>query len=147
MTADDLLHIHSGKVRDLYRTSDGRLVMVATDRISAFDFILDSPIPDKGRILTAMSVWWFGQLADVVPNHMISTDDARFQLSGVAARCSVNRSTWCRSRQSRAVTSPAPASSTTAPPGRSAGSSSRAVSSTATAFRADLHASYEGRPG
>jgi len=76
MTATDgLEHVHSGKVRDLYRTADGRLVMVASDRMSAFDFILDSPIPDKGRILTAMSVWWFGQLADVVPNHMISTDD------------------------------------------------------------------------
>jgi len=61
-----LTHLHSGKVRDLYRTADGRLVMVASDRISAFDFILDSPIPDKGRILTAMTVWWFEQLAGLV---------------------------------------------------------------------------------
>ena len=68
-----LQHIHSGKVRDLYRTEDGRLVMVASDRISAFDFVLSPGIPDKGRILTAMTVWWFGQLP--IRNHMISVDD------------------------------------------------------------------------
>ena len=72
---DGLTHIHSGKVRDLYRTDDGLLVMVASDRISAFDYVLDSTIPDKGRILTAMTVWWFDQLADLVPNHLISVDD------------------------------------------------------------------------
>jgi phosphoribosylaminoimidazole-succinocarboxamide synthase len=72
---DGVTHVHSGKVRDLYRTEDGQLLMLASDRISAFDFILDSPIPDKGCILTAMSVWWFGQLAEVVPNHLISTSD------------------------------------------------------------------------
>jgi len=70
-----LQHVHSGKVRDLYRTDDGRLVMVASDRISAFDHILDNPIPDKGRILTAMSVWWFEQLDGLVDNHLISVDD------------------------------------------------------------------------
>jgi phosphoribosylaminoimidazole-succinocarboxamide synthase len=68
-------HLSTGKVRDLYRLDDGRLLMVASDRISAFDFVLASPIPDKGRVLTAMSVWWFAQLADVVPNHLISADD------------------------------------------------------------------------
>src|SRR6478672_12528382 len=68
-------HVHSGKVRDLYRLDDGRLLMVASDRISAFDFVLESPIPDKGRILTAMSVWWFAQLDELVPNHLISYDD------------------------------------------------------------------------
>jgi len=67
-------HLHSGKVRDLYRTDDGQLVMVASDRISAFDHILSPTIPDKGRILTAMSVWWFGQLEGVVPNHLLSID-------------------------------------------------------------------------
>ena len=67
-------HIHSGKVRDLYRRDDGLLLMVATDRISAYDFILDSEIPDKGAILTQMSLWWFEQLADLVPNHIVSTD-------------------------------------------------------------------------
>jgi phosphoribosylaminoimidazole-succinocarboxamide synthase len=69
-------HVHTGKVRELYRTDAGTLVMVATDRISAFDFVLDTPIPDKGRILTAMSVWWFDRLADVVRSHLISWDDA-----------------------------------------------------------------------
>ena len=67
-------HIASGKVRDLYELSDGRLLFVASDRISAFDFVLPTPIPDKGRVLTAMSIWWFEQLADVVPNHLLSTD-------------------------------------------------------------------------
>ncbi|MGH8861191.1 MAG: phosphoribosylaminoimidazolesuccinocarboxamide synthase [Jatrophihabitantaceae bacterium] len=68
-------HIHTGKVRELYRLDDGRLLMVATDRISAFDFVLDTPIPDKGRILTAMSVWWFGRLSGIVDNHLIGHDD------------------------------------------------------------------------
>jgi phosphoribosylaminoimidazole-succinocarboxamide synthase len=67
-------HLHSGKVRDLYRLEDGSLLMVASDRISAFDFVLDTTIPDKGEILTRMSLWWFGQLADLVPNHVRSTD-------------------------------------------------------------------------
>jgi phosphoribosylaminoimidazole-succinocarboxamide synthase len=67
--------MHSGKVRDLYRTDDGRLVMVASDRISAFDFVLDSTIPDKGRILTAMTAWWFAQLDGIVANHLLALDD------------------------------------------------------------------------
>jgi phosphoribosylaminoimidazole-succinocarboxamide synthase len=72
---DGLVHVHSGKVRDLYRLPDGRLLMVASDRISAFDHVLESAIPDKGRILTAMTVWWFQRLADLVPNHMLAVDD------------------------------------------------------------------------
>lgn len=67
-------HIHSGKVRDLWTTPDNRLLVVATDRISAFDWILPTPIPDKGAILTSLSLWWFEQLADVVPNHVLSLD-------------------------------------------------------------------------
>jgi len=67
-------HVHSGKVRDLYRLGDGRLLMVASDRISAYDFVLDSTIPDKGAVLTQMSLWWFEQLADLVPHHVLSTD-------------------------------------------------------------------------
>ena len=67
-------HLHSGKVRDLYRLDDDHLLMVASDRISAFDFVLDPVIPDKGEILTRMSLWWFDQLADLVPNHVVSTD-------------------------------------------------------------------------
>ena len=69
-------HLYSGKVRDLY-VPDGRddqLLLVASDRISAFDFILDPPIPDKGAVLTQLSLWWFDQLADLVPNHVVSTD-------------------------------------------------------------------------
>ena len=71
-------HLHSGKVRDLYRIDsgehEGRLLMVASDRISAYDFVLDTTIPDKGEILTRMSLWWFDQLADLVGNHVVSTD-------------------------------------------------------------------------
>ena len=70
----DYTFIASGKVRDLYEMDDGNLLFVASDRISAYDFVLPTPIPDKGAVLTAMSIWWFEQLADVVPNHLISTD-------------------------------------------------------------------------
>lgn len=70
---DGLRRLHSGKVRDLYETADGLLLMVASDRISAFDFVLPTPVPDKGRILTQLSLWWFDQLADLVPNHVLST--------------------------------------------------------------------------
>ncbi len=68
------VHVHSGKVRDLYRLDDGRLLMVATDRISAFDWVLPTTIPDKGVVLTRMSLWWFGQLGHLVPHHVLSTD-------------------------------------------------------------------------
>ena len=67
-------HVHSGKVRDLYRLGDGNLLMVASDRISAYDFALEPGIPDKGAILTQMSLWWFERLTDLVPNHVVSTD-------------------------------------------------------------------------
>lgn len=69
-----LVHLHTGKVRDLYRDEDGRLVMVASDRLSAFDWVLPTEIPDKGRVLTQLSLWWFDQLADLVPNHVLSTE-------------------------------------------------------------------------
>ena len=68
---------HAGKVRELYDiTVDGtaRVLMVATDNISAFDHVLSSRIPDKGRVLTQLSLWWFAQLADIVDNHVVSTD-------------------------------------------------------------------------
>jgi phosphoribosylaminoimidazole-succinocarboxamide synthase len=65
--------LHAGKVRELYAVGDDRLLMVATDKISAFDFVLEPDIPDKGEILTRMSLWWFDQLAGV-PNHVVSTD-------------------------------------------------------------------------
>ncbi len=63
-------HIYSGKVRELYEADDGVLLLVATDRISAFDYVLETEIPDKGKILTQLSLWWFGQLTDIVPNHL-----------------------------------------------------------------------------
>jgi phosphoribosylaminoimidazole-succinocarboxamide synthase len=65
-----------GKVRDIYEVDDDRLLLVATDRISAFDVILPSPIPDKGRVLTGLSLHWFALTADLVPNHLISADPA-----------------------------------------------------------------------
>ena len=82
----DLQHVHSGKVRDLYAMPDGHLLMVASDRISAFDFVLETEIPDKGEILTRMSLWWFDQLADLVPNHVVSTDVPE-QFRGRAVVC------------------------------------------------------------
>ncbi|MGW5262175.1 phosphoribosylaminoimidazolesuccinocarboxamide synthase [Microbispora sp. NPDC004025] len=80
-------HLHSGKVRDLYETPDGLLLMVASDRISAFDYVLEPGIPDKGEILTRLSLWWFEQLKDVVPHHVVSTDvPAEFAGRGVLCR-------------------------------------------------------------
>jgi phosphoribosylaminoimidazole-succinocarboxamide synthase len=69
-----LVHLHTGKVRDLYQNAAGDLVMVASDRISAYDWVLPTEIPDKGRVLTQLSLWWFEQLADLVPHHVLSTD-------------------------------------------------------------------------
>ena len=68
-TTLSLKKIYSGKVRDLYEIDDKRMLMVATDRLSAFDVILDEPIPEKGKILTAISNFWFDKLKDLVPNH------------------------------------------------------------------------------
>jgi phosphoribosylaminoimidazole-succinocarboxamide synthase len=70
----DLPLVHAGKVRELYALDDDRLLMVASDRISAFDFVLEPGVPDKGRVLTQLSLWWFAQLGDLVPNHILSTD-------------------------------------------------------------------------
>ncbi|PZS25710.1 MAG: phosphoribosylaminoimidazolesuccinocarboxamide synthase [Pseudonocardiales bacterium] len=67
-------HVLSGKVRELYETDDGLLLFVASDRVSAYDVVLPTPIPDKGAILTRLSLWWFEQLADIVPHHVVSTD-------------------------------------------------------------------------
>jgi phosphoribosylaminoimidazole-succinocarboxamide synthase len=74
MTDLGLPHVHSGKVRDIYAVDDDRLLMVTSDRLSAFDVVMDEPIPQKGRVLTAMSSFWFRELADVVPGHLVSTD-------------------------------------------------------------------------
>ncbi|WP_106243710.1 phosphoribosylaminoimidazolesuccinocarboxamide synthase [Allonocardiopsis opalescens] len=67
-----LTHLHTGKVRELYATAAGELVMVASDRVSAYDWVLPTEIPGKGRLLTQLSLWWFEQLADLVPNHLLS---------------------------------------------------------------------------
>ncbi|MFI0716954.1 phosphoribosylaminoimidazolesuccinocarboxamide synthase [Streptomyces inhibens] len=69
-----LTHLHTGKVRDLYQNAAGELIMVASDRTSAYDWVLPTEIPDKGRVLTQLSLWWFEQLADLAPNHVLSTD-------------------------------------------------------------------------
>jgi phosphoribosylaminoimidazole-succinocarboxamide synthase len=68
--------LRSGKVRDLFELPDGRMVLVASDRISAFDVVLPTPVPDKGRILTALSRFWFGETAGIIPNHLLATDPA-----------------------------------------------------------------------
>jgi phosphoribosylaminoimidazole-succinocarboxamide synthase len=89
--------VHAGKVRELYDAGPDRFVMVASDRISAFDVILEEPIPDKGRVLTAMTIYWLELLADVAPSHLISADPADLPaeaaaiggekgLSGIAGR-------------------------------------------------------------
>ena len=79
---EGFVHVYSGKVRDLYapldqgtgRPRDDQLLLVASDRISAFDIVLDPPIPDKGEVLTRLSLWWFDQLADLAPNHVLSAE-------------------------------------------------------------------------
>jgi len=68
--------VRSGKVRDLYRVGEDRLLLVASDRLSAFDVVLPTPIPDKGRVLTGLSRFWFRETASIVPNHLLSTDPA-----------------------------------------------------------------------
>jgi phosphoribosylaminoimidazole-succinocarboxamide synthase len=74
LTADRFLR--SGKVRDLFRIDDRRLAMVASDRISAFDVVMPTPIPDKGRVLTGLSRFWFEETREIVPNHLLTTDVA-----------------------------------------------------------------------
>ena len=78
MTSVGLPKLRSGKVRDVYEVGHDRLLMVASDRISAFDVVLDEPIPDKGRVLTGLSTFWFEQTEDIVPNHLISADPTDF---------------------------------------------------------------------
>jgi phosphoribosylaminoimidazole-succinocarboxamide synthase len=78
--------IHRGKVRDLYADGDD-IILVASDRVSVYDVVLPTPIPDKGRILTQLSLWWFDQLRDVTPNHVISGTDVPAKWAGRAIRC------------------------------------------------------------
>jgi phosphoribosylaminoimidazole-succinocarboxamide synthase len=79
-------HLYSGKVRELYELPDGLLLMVATDRISVYDHVLEPPIPDKGKILTQLSLWWFERLADIVPNHVVAAP-VPAQFAGRAITC------------------------------------------------------------
>lgn len=83
--------LHSGKVRDVYSAGGGaggdELFLVASDRLSIYDVVLPTPVPDKGALLTALSVWWFDRLADLVPNHLISATDVPAEFAGRAVRC------------------------------------------------------------
>lgn len=81
-----LRHLYSGKIRDIYQAADGVLLLVASDRISAFDYVLETPIPDKGKILTQLSLWWFERLTDVVPNHLVDAP-VPAALAGRAMAC------------------------------------------------------------
>ena len=67
-------HVRTGKVRDLYSNDSNEILLVASDRVSAYDWVMPTPIPDKGAVLTQLSLFWFELLADIVPNHIISTD-------------------------------------------------------------------------
>ncbi len=78
--------LHSGKVRDVYADGDD-LILVASDRVSVYDVVLPTPIPDKGAILTQLSLWWFERLAELVPNHVISAVDVPPEFAGRAIRC------------------------------------------------------------
>ena len=82
----ELPQIHSGQVRELYDAGEGRLIMVASDRVSAFDVIMAEPITDKGRVLTAMTTFWCDEMAEVVPGSQITADPAAITeaLEGVA---------------------------------------------------------------
>src|SRR5688500_8314767 len=67
-------HVYTGKVRDVYEVDDDTLLFVASDRISAFDVVMDEPIPDKGSVLTAMTTFWLDQFSDIAPSHLVSVD-------------------------------------------------------------------------
>ena len=79
--------VHGGKVRDLYELEGSDLLLVASDRVSVYDVSLPTPIPDKGKLLTALSVWWFEQTTDIVPNHVISATAVPSEFAGRAIRC------------------------------------------------------------
>lgn len=82
----ELQLLYSGKVRDVYSLGDDVLLLVASDRVSAYDHVLPTPIPDKGKILTQLSLWWFEQLADVVPNHLVDAEIPA-EFAGRATAC------------------------------------------------------------
>jgi phosphoribosylaminoimidazole-succinocarboxamide synthase len=78
--------LHSGKVREVYADGDD-ILLVASDRVSIYDVVLPTAIPDKGKILTQLSLWWFDELSDVVPNHIVSATDVPAEWAGRAVRC------------------------------------------------------------
>jgi phosphoribosylaminoimidazole-succinocarboxamide synthase len=87
-----LQHIYSGKVRDIYDAGDGLLLMVASDRISAFDRVFAEPVPDKGRVLTAMTQFWNDELAEIAPTHLVSTDPSHYPLEAAEIPDAAGRS-------------------------------------------------------
>ena len=86
--------LNRGKVRDLYEVG-GQLLLIATDRLSAFDVVLPTPIPDKGRVLTQLSLFWFDLLRDVIPNHIVSATDYPQELAPYSAQLE-GRAMLCR---------------------------------------------------
>ena len=111
---DALPLVHSGKVRDIYAVGDDQLLMVTSDRLSAFDVMIAEPIPHKGRVLTAMSAYWFEVLGDVVGSHLFSTDAGALPAEAQAVRPRPGRADHalparprcCRSSASCGATSP-----------------------------------------
>lgn len=93
----DLTHLGSGKVRELFAVGDDQILLVASDRLSAFDVVLPTEIPDKGAVLTGISLWWFEQLADVVPSHVLTASVSQYpaELQPYAAQLA-GRSMLCR---------------------------------------------------
>ena len=85
--------LHSGKIRDVYEDR-GDILLVASDKVSVYDVVLPTPIPGKGKILTQLSLWWFRQLADVVPNHVISAEDVPAEWAGDVALMVVEPVMW-----------------------------------------------------
>ncbi len=103
--------IHRGKVRDVFALTGNRLLIVATDRLSAFDVVLPDPIPGKGEMLTQISNFWFGKTAHIMPNHLLPTKPADVLPPGADAALYAKRAVVtqaaegrCRSRRSRAAT-------------------------------------------
>ena len=143
-TLADLPLIASGKVREMYDLEGTPLLMVASDRISTYDVVHPTPIPDKGKVLTGLSVFWFAKTQGIVANHLLSaTDgvparraDGRWSCAGL--RC-CRWSAWC------AATSPGPAGRTTRPPAQFRDRAARRTAQVRAAARADLHAQHQGR--
>src|SRR6185436_482757 len=96
MKALPLPHVHSGKVRDIYAVGDDQLLMVTSDRMSAFDVVMAEPIPHKGRVLTAMTAFWFERLDGIVGSHLVSTDLADLPTEARAHTDLAGRVMLCR---------------------------------------------------